>query len=101
MLPDGLLHWKIVFHGAPKIVYMSSYTTQPKIDMSLDEDFGEHSVSQIISRRGEKGTKVKHQPWKGAYKVDPTDVPSTMSLHDKPWYKTEHLDAAYEDHSGA
>ncbi|CAF3485310.1 unnamed protein product [Fusarium graminearum] len=80
---------------------MSSCTTKAKIDISLDEDFGEHSVSQIIGRRGEKIAKAKHQPWKAAYKVDPTDVPSTMSLHDKPWYKSEHLDAAYEDHSGA
>ncbi|KAG5786656.1 hypothetical protein H9Q69_014268 [Fusarium xylarioides] len=75
---------------------MSLSTTQPKIDTSLDEDFGEHSVSQIIGRRGAKVVKAKHQPWKDAYNVDPTDVPTTMSLHDKPWYRGEHLDAAYE-----
>lgn len=80
---------------------MSSSITQFSADNSIDNDFGAHSVSQILKNRRAKVLTKKSQPWKETYVVSPTDVPSSSSLHDKPWYRSEDLDSAYEDHSGA
>ena len=80
---------------------MSSIPNQPKIDVSVDEDFGAHSVSQIIGRRRNKASAKKQQPWEHSYVVNPADVPSSTSLHDKPWFTVETLEAAYDDHSGS
>ncbi|TPX09395.1 uncharacterized protein E0L32_009439 [Thyridium curvatum] len=65
-----------------------------KVDTSIDEDFGEHSVSRVLNRR-------KIQPWKNTYKANPEDVPTTASLHDKPWFRAEQLEEDYDAHSGA
>ncbi|KAJ5090974.1 hypothetical protein N7532_009658 [Penicillium argentinense] len=71
-----------------------------KTDTTLDEDFGDHSVSQIIgSRATHKKTRV--QPWKDYYSVDPVDSPASGSLHDKPWFRVEDLYEDYRDHSGS
>ncbi|KAJ5719786.1 hypothetical protein N7493_007364 [Penicillium malachiteum] len=43
----------------------------------------------------------KTQPWKGIHVPDASIVPQTFGLHDKPWYRTEDLDEAYESSSGS
>jgi hypothetical protein len=71
------------------------------IDTSLDNDFGEHSVSQVLKKRLAQSASKKAQPWKGAYVPAVEDIPQTNSLHEKPWYRAENLLESYEDHSGA
>ncbi|KAI8660070.1 hypothetical protein NCS57_00983400 [Fusarium keratoplasticum] len=56
---------------------MSSIPNQPKIDVSVDEDFGAHSVSQIIGRRRNKASAKKQQPWEHSYVVNPADPTTT------------------------
>ncbi|CAK7230199.1 hypothetical protein SBRCBS47491_007504 [Sporothrix bragantina] len=70
-----------------------------KVDVSLDSDFGDHSVSQVLAKRKVRLAKV--QPWKLVHVVDKDDVPETMSLHDKPWFRTEFVADEYKDDSGA
>lgn len=71
-----------------------------KVDVSIDSDFGEHSVSQILMKKRAK-MQAKEQPWKLAHMVAEDDVPTTRSLHNKPWFRAESLDEAYEDNSGS
>jgi len=71
------------------------------VDTSLDNDFGDHSVSQVLKKRLAQSASKKTQPWKGAYVPATEDIPKTTSLHEKPWYHAGNILKSYEDHSGA
>ncbi|KFY83340.1 hypothetical protein V498_08142 [Pseudogymnoascus sp. VKM F-4517 (FW-2822)] len=38
----------------------------------------------------------KAQPWKALYQVHPLDMPTSTSLHDKPYFKGDHTSNDYE-----
>lgn len=70
------------------------HTVKPREKVSKQDQL-------IPEEEPDRVTKPKEQPWKGVYAPDASIVPQTFSLHDKPWYRVEDLDEAYDSVGGS